>query len=76
MRVKLADRSPVDDDIDEDEEKRHLQQQYYQDQSYGEEDEDCIEIDEQTVEAIIKVQALIRGFLTRKMIFEHLQRMV
>ena len=46
MRVKLADRSPHEDDIDEDEEKRHLQQQYYQDQSYGEEDEDCIEIDE------------------------------
>ena len=26
--------------------------------------------------SLIKVQALIRGFLTRKMIFEHLQRMV
>lgn len=35
-----------------------------------------IEIDERTLIAIIKVQALIRGFLTRKMIFEHLQRMV
>ena len=79
MRVKLADRSPQEegeDIVDEDEEKRQLQQQYQQDYSYGEEDEDCIEIDEQTVEAIIKVQALIRGFLTRKMIFEHLQRMV
>ena len=39
-------------------------------------DENCIEIDEHTLIAIIKVQALIRGFLTRKMIFEHLQRMV
>ena len=39
-------------------------------------DENCIEIDERTLIAIIKVQALIRGFLTRKMIFEHLQRMV
>ena len=35
-------------------------------------DENCIEIDERTLIAIIKVQALIRGFLTRKMIFEHL----
>ncbi len=46
----------------------------------GEEDdedyENCIEIDERTLIGIIKVQALIRGFLTRKMIFEHLQRMV
>lgn len=42
----------------------------------GEDDENCIEIDERTLIAIIKVQALIRGFLTRKMIFEHLQRMV
>lgn len=41
-----------------------------------EEDEDCIEIDERTLMAIIKVQALIRGFLTRKMIYEHLQQMV
>ena len=41
-----------------------------------EDDEDCIEIDERTLMAIIKVQALIRGFLTRKMIYEHLQQMV
>ena len=33
-------------------------------------------IDSATLEAIIKVQALIRGFLTRKIIFEHLQQMV
>ena len=39
-------------------------------------EENCIEIDERTLISIIKVQALIRGFLTRKMIFEHLQRMV
>jgi len=39
-------------------------------------EENCIEIDERTLIGIIKVQALIRGFLTRKMIFEHLQRMV
>ena len=26
--------------------------------------------------AIIRVQALIRGFLTRKLIYEHLQQMV
>ena len=38
----------------------------------NEEGENYIEIDERTLIAIIKVQALIRGFLTRKMIFEHL----
>lgn len=32
-----------------------------------------IEIDERTMRAIIRVQALIRGFLTRKLIYEHLQ---
>ena len=55
----------------------------YENDDYGDEedeeeddDENCIEIDERTLIAIIKVQALIRGFLTRKMIFEHLQRMV
>ena len=50
MHVKrLGERSPQEDDeefIDENEEKRHLQQQYQQEYSYGEEDEDCIEIDE------------------------------
>jgi IQ calmodulin-binding motif len=35
-----------------------------------------IEIDERTMRAIIRVQALIRGFLTRKLIYEHLQQMV
>jgi len=46
------------------------------DDEEDEDDENCIEIDERTLISIIKVQALIRGFLTRKMIFEHLQRMV
>ena len=30
-------------------------------------------VDEGTIYAIIRVQALIRGFLTRKLIYEHLQ---
>ena len=46
------------------------------DSDEDDDDENCIEIDERTLISIIKVQALIRGFLTRKMIFEHLQRMV
>ena len=46
------------------------------DSDEDDDEENCIEIDERTLIAIIKVQALIRGFLTRKMIFEHLQRMV
>jgi len=47
-----------------------------EEEGYEEDYENCIEIDERTLIGIIKVQALIRGFLTRKMIFEHLQRMV
>ena len=46
------------------------------DDDVDDDDENCIEIDERTLVSIIKVQALIRGFLTRKTIFEHLQRMV
>lgn len=42
------------------------------DDEQNDDDENCIEIDERTLISIIKVQALIRGFLTRKMIFEHL----
>jgi hypothetical protein len=48
----------------------------------GEEEEEeddgsiVIEIDERTMYCIIRVQALIRGFLTRKLIYEHLQQMV
>ena len=61
-------------------EEQHRSDYDGNEEEYGDEDEDdeenCIEIDERTLIAIIKVQALIRGFLTRKMIFEHLQRMV
>ena len=42
------------------------------DEEDEDDDENYIEIDERTLIGIIKVQALIRGFLTRKMIFEHL----
>ena len=31
-------------------------------------------IDENTLQSIIKFQALVRGYLTRKLVFEHLQR--
>ena len=46
-----------------------------EDQEEQEEEEGSIviEIDERTMRAIIRVQALIRGFLTRKLIYEHLQ---
>jgi len=50
--------------------------QFEDDDDEDDDDENCIEIDERTLIGLIKVQALIRGFLTRKMIFEHLQRMV
>ena len=46
---------------------------------YDQEDEEgsiVIEIDERTMRSIIRVQALVRGFLTRKLIYEHLQQMV
>ena len=35
-----------------------------------------IYVDETTIIAIIKFQALVRGYLTRKLIFEHLQQIV
>jgi hypothetical protein len=38
-------------------------------------DEDVIVIDESTLTAIVKVQACIRGYLTRKMIFEYCQQL-
>ena len=63
-----SDQVVDDDQIDDDGEEIEGEE--------DEDDENCIEIDERTLIAIIKVQALIRGFLTRKMIFEHLQRMV
>lgn len=59
----------------EERESEEQDQDYYQEQ----EEEDgsiVIEIDERTMHAIIRVQALIRGFLTRKLIYEHLQQMV
>ena len=56
---------------DEDEDGLHGQGEEGAESDYDDED-NYIEIDERTLIAIIKVQALIRGFLTRKMIFEHL----
>ena len=41
-----------------------------------EQDEEAYENEQRFLRSLVKVQALIRGFLTRKMIFEHLQRMV
>ena len=41
-----------------------------------EQDEEQYEQEQRFLRSLVKVQALIRGFLTRKMIFEHLQRMV
>ena len=40
--------------------------------SEQESDEESILIDEQTLNAIVKFQALVRGYLTRKLIYEHL----
>lgn len=51
------------------------QNEYGNEEQEEEEDEEgsiVIEIDERTMRAIIRVQALIRGFLTRKLIYEHL----
>ena len=45
-------------------------------ESDDEEDGQIYQIDEGTLIAIIKVQAHIRGFLTRKMIYEHLEQLV
>ena len=39
----------------------------------SDDDEVAYQIDENTLMAIIKVQAHVRGFLTRKMIYEHLE---
>ena len=72
---------PEEYDVEEDDElgdsvhRRHGEEMGSDGEDLDDEDEDdenCIEIDEHTLIAIIKVQALIRGFLTRKMIFEHL----
>ncbi len=38
--------------------------------------DETIMIDECTIRAIIKFQALVRGYLTRKLIYEHLQQIV
>lgn len=42
-------------------------------QPESDDEEDSYQIDEQTLVSIIKVQAHVRGFLTRKMIYEHLE---
>ena len=56
--------------------KEELKKRNLWEQEEDEEGSIIIEIDERTMRAIIKVQALIRGFLTRKLIYEHLQQMV
>lgn len=38
--------------------------------------DETIMIDEYTIKGIIKFQALVRGYLTRKLIYEHLQQIV
>lgn len=40
------------------------------------EDEETIVIEEATMHSIVKFQALVRGYLTRKLIYEHLQQLV
>ena len=45
-------------------------------QSHSSPEEDIeLYIDDKTLNSIIKFQALVRGYLTRKLVFEHLQRM-
>ena len=81
-----------DDNIASDEENLNDNQDYNVEEDTDEDDDDGntdsdvrpesddedvdYQIDENTLMAIIKVQAHVRGFLTRKMIYEHLEQLV
>lgn len=54
--------------------QRKLSNDYDCKTTENDDEEDVIvyELDQNTINAIIKLQALVRGFLTRKLIFEHL----
>ena len=64
----MEDDTEPDDDEEEDEDG-----ETDSDVKPESDDDQTYQIDENTLMAIIKVQAHIRGFLTRKMIYEHLE---
>lgn len=69
----VEDVTEQDDDDDEEEDEENDSDSDVRPES---DDEQTFQIDENTLMAIIKVQAHIRGFLTRKMIYEHLEQLV